>query len=296
MPAPTPEDHPAPPPPHTPGGRRLSLREWTDEHGLNLATVRVNWVGTTITDPVTGETVSFPKHRARRPPIGKSPGAYEYDEAELEAFRRAYEAKVAATAGRREPIGEFPPDDEVTDTEAARRLNMNLNTFTSYDSLYRRGDNPMPLKKGGRGGTRRWGDVLAWNKERIGQGRRDDGSRAPSTRAGNVETVVKLIREVIERTGAFGEPDAEHLAAALGVKPVTARGYLAEAVRQVVADMRLITGADIARRLPGGDTASNRKRAAQALQDGPAPVITVALRRYYRPEDAPTLDPGPRKS
>ena len=66
MPAPTPEDHPASSPPNTPGGRRLSLREWTDDHGLNLGTVQSNWVGKTVTDPATGEPVPLPQ--AARPP------------------------------------------------------------------------------------------------------------------------------------------------------------------------------------------------------------------------------------
>ena len=185
----------------------------------------------------------------------------------------------------------------MTDTESARRLRMNLSTSTRYDSLFRNGDNPMPVKKGGRGGTRPWGEVKAWNDARIfGKGRRDHGSRAPSTRPGNVDKVADLISEAIERTGTFGERDAEGATAALGVGPVTARGYLAEAMRQVVADMGLITSVDVARQLPGGDTASNRKRAAQALQGGPKPVINVARRRYYRPQDAAGLDLGPRNT
>lgn len=290
MPQPTPETpRTAPPSGEAPGRRIVTLPEWAESRGLNLGSLRANWVGKSVTDPRSGQTVTFPQPCGSRA-TGRGPARHEYDEAELDRYRAAKAAAVAATAGRRTPTGVYDPDEHVTDKVAAARLGINFNTFRSYTTLYRDGENPLPPKQGGKGGTRRWGDLLAWNERRSGgKGRRDSGPRAPATREQTLARAVAFLRDAFERKPTIDDSDVPQLAEALGVKPARARRYLADAMTQAAGELGLLTRADIAARLPGGDTPVNREKAKYITRRKLQPVIAIGNKRYYRAEEVESV-------
>jgi hypothetical protein len=151
---------------------RVTLREWAATIGRSYDTIRVHWVGTTVRNPETGADVSFPTPVGRRSrPAGvRGRGEAEYEEAALDRFLRAKRAaSPQGRGGARRTAEDYDPDEWIADRVSADRLGIPYDTFRRYPSLYRRGDNQLPVKNPD--GNRRWGDVLAWNERRSGSGR-----------------------------------------------------------------------------------------------------------------------------
>ena len=123
-----------------------------------------------------------------------------------------------------------------------------------------------------------------------GAPRRQRPTRAPRAAAGThtVERVTAILRAAVAAQVMLR---ADAVAEALAVTPVVAQRHIDAAAPTVITEFRLRSRADLAARLPGGDTARNRDRVRNAAsgRDAPRPVLRWRRTFYYLPADSETL-------